>query len=324
MLRKHVVTPTEFQVVVRSQGSVEPRIEIDLAAEASGRVVFVSPGLEAGGVFAADELLIELDPEDARVSIEGAQASLERSQIEVRQASVVLDRFRALAKDRVVSAAQREDAEYALELARARRREALVTRGQAQRELTHTRIPAPFAGRVRSARIDVGQFVARGEPLARIYARQSAEVRLPIPDAELAFLELPQSASSGAVDRAAGPLVRFSAPFAGHARRWTGRIVRVEAAIDAKSRMIHVVARFDESPPLTAWPGSASSTPPTVGLFVEAEILGRRFDHVVALPREALRGGADTVLIVDAEGRVEERSVSVVRVAAAPVASRHA
>ena len=90
--------------------------------------------------------------------------------------------------------------------------------------------------------------------------------------------------------------------------------MRVEAAIDAKSRMIHVVARFDEPPPLTAWPGSASSTPPTVGLFVEAEILGRRFDHVVALPREALRGGADTVLIVDAEGRVEARSVSVARV----------
>ncbi len=309
-----VVTPVKFQVLVRSQGSVEPRIEIDLAAEASGRVVFVSPSLEAGGFFAADEVLIELDPEDARVSIEGAQATFERSEIEVRQARVVLERLRALEKDRVVSAAQREDAEYALALARARQREALAARGQAQRELTHTKIPAPFAGRVRSARIDVGQFIARGEPLARIYAEQSAEVRLPIPDAELAFLELPQSASSGAVDRAAGPLVRFSAPFAGHARRWTGRIVRVEAAIDEKSRMIHAVGRFDEPPPLTGWPRSAISAPPAVGLFVEAEILGRRFDHVVALPREALRGGADTVLIVDAEGRVEARSVSVARV----------
>ncbi len=151
-----VVTPADIRVIVRSQGSVEPRIEIDLAAEASGRVVFVSPSLEAGGFFAADEVLIELDPEDARVSIEGAQATFERSEIEVRQASAVLDRFRALANASVASAAQREDAEYALELARARRREALAARGQAQRELTHTRIPAPFAGRVRSAHIYVG------------------------------------------------------------------------------------------------------------------------------------------------------------------------
>ncbi len=90
--------------------------------------------------------------------------------------------------------------------------------------------------------------------------------------------------------------------------------MRVEAAIDAKSRMIHAVARFDEPPPLTGWQRSAISAPPAVGLFVEAEILGRRFHDVVALPREALRSGADTVLIVDAEGRVEERSVSVARV----------
>ncbi len=309
-----VVTPAEFQVIVRSQGSVEPRIEIDLAAEASGRVVFVSPSLEAGGFFAADELLIELDSQDARVSIERAQATFERSEIEVRQASVVLDRLRALAKDRIVSAAQREDAEFGLELARARRREALAERGHAQRELTLTKIPAPFAGRVRSARIDVGQFVTRGEALARIYAKQSAEVRLPIPDGELAFLDLPLSASSGAVDGAAGPLVSFTAPFAGNARRWTGRIVRVEAAIDEKSRMIHAVGLFDEPPPLAAWQRSAISAPPAVGLFVEAEILGRRFDNVIALPREALRGGTDTVLIVDAQGRVAERSVSVARV----------
>ena len=310
-----VVTPAEVQVIVRSQGSVEPRIELDLAAEASGRVVFVSPSLEAGGVFAADEVLIKLDPEDARVSIERAQASFERSEIEVRQASVVLDRLRALANGSVVSAARCEDAEYALELARASRREALAARGQAQRTLVHTKIPAPFAGRVRSARIDVGQFIARGEPLARIYAEQSAEVRLPIPDGELAFLDLPMSASSGAVDGAAGPLVRFTAPFAGNLRRWSGRIVRVEAAIDAKSRMIHAVARFEEPPPLAGWQRSTISAPPAVGLFVEAEILGRRFENVVALPRVALRGGADTVLIVDAEGRVEERSVSVARVA---------
>ena len=309
-----VVTPAEFQVIVRSQGSVEPRIEIDLAAEASGRVVFVSPSLEAGGFFAADELLIELDSQDARVSIERAQATFERSEIEVRQASVVLDRLRALAKDRIVSAAQREDAEFELELARARRREALAERGDAQRELTLTKIPAPFAGRVRSARIEVGQFVTRGEALARIYAKQSAEVRLPIPDGELAFLDLPLFASSGAVDQSAGPLVSFTALFAGNARRWTGRIVRVEAAINEKSRMIHAVARFDEPPPLTGRPRSAISTPPAVGLFVEAEILGRRFDNVIALPREALRGGTDTVLIVDAQGRVAERSVSVARV----------
>jgi hypothetical protein len=52
--------------------------------------------------------------------------------------------------------------------------------------------------------------------------------------------------------------------------------------------------------------------PLAVGLFVEAEIRGRRIEAAVVLPRSALRDG-DRVLVVDADGRMRFREVDVLR-----------
>ena len=52
--------------------------------------------------------------------------------------------------------------------------------------------------------------------------------------------------------------------------------------------------------------------PLAVGMFVEAEIQGRLVHDVVALPRAALRG-EDQVLVVDPESKLRFRRVNVVR-----------
>jgi hypothetical protein len=39
--------------------------------------------------------------------------------------------------------------------------------------------------------VDIGQFVSRGNAVATLYASADAEVRLPIADRQLAFLNLP-------------------------------------------------------------------------------------------------------------------------------------
>ena len=295
-------------MTVRSQGTIEPQIEIDLAAEVSGRVVHVAQSLVSGGRFNAGELLLEIDPENARIELARASARAERAAVEVRRARVALDRLRALESSSVASAAAREDAEFALELAGADHRESLASRARAQRTLDDTRVTAPFSGRVRSVRVDPAQYIAAGESLARIYADGVVEVRLPITERELALLALPPPGTRSDRRGDSLPLVTFSVPSAQGRRSWTGRILRVEAEIDRESRMIHAVARIDalSSP-------TDDLTPPAVGLFVEAEILARRFEGVYPLPRVALRDGS-YVLVVDSRGRVDERRVEVARV----------
>jgi RND family efflux transporter MFP subunit len=307
------VHPSDLRITVPSHGTVEPRTEIDLVAEAGGRVVSVAPGLAAGGAFEAGEVLVELDPHDAEVEVDRAEAVLARIEGEVSLSGRRLRRLRALAERDIASRAELEEAEDENRIARARLKEARATLRQAARDLERTRVQAPFPGRVRTKQVDVGQFVVAGTPLARVYAVDSFEVRLPIQSSDLAYLDLPESRGANA-EGAAGPAVGLRAEFAGRPAHWTGRIVRTEAAISPQSRTLHLVARVED--PIgrrSENGGDPTLAPLTVGLFVEAQILGRTFDDVVVLPRSALRGRSE-VLVVDEANRLRARTVEVLRI----------
>lgn len=296
------VLPGRVTLTVASQGSVTPRTESDLVPEVSGRVTWLSPDLVPGGWFEAGEPLLRLDDGDYRNQVVRARAALERARAEAEHARFELERLEALRVRDLASESQTENARRAARVAEANLADARASLAQAERDLARTEIRAPFSGLVRSKQVDVGQFVARGTPAARIYAADRVEVRLPVADDQLAYLDVPLGFRGQLPDDRA-PRVRLFAEFAGRRLEWAGRIRRMEAEIDRKSRMVLLVAEVDNR---------EAETPLTVGQFVNAEIEGRSVDDVVALPRAALRNG-DRVLVVDAENRLRFRDVSILR-----------
>jgi RND family efflux transporter MFP subunit len=302
------VAPRTVKLSVSTHGTVAPRTESDLIPEVSGPVVRVSPSLVSGGFFEAGDVLLEIDPRDYEVALERARAALVRAGSEHRRARKDLERRRGLADRGVASDAQMDDAENAERVAVADLREARSALEQAERDLERTRVRAPFKGRVREENVGVGQFVNRGAPVAKLYATDYVEVRLPIPDGQLAYLDLPLARDAAGSD-ASGPPVRLHASFAGGDHTWMGTIERTEGEIDPRTRMVHVVARVEA--PYERAEGDARP-PLAVGLFVRAEIEGREVPGVVVLPRSALHGG-ERVWIVDDDGRLRERSVEVLR-----------
>jgi len=306
LVRALEIAPRELQLNVHTHGTVVPRTESDLVPEVSGPVIWVSPALVSGGFFALAEPLLRIDALDYQVALEQASARLARAASEQRRAAKELTRQRGLAERRVASAAQLDDAENAAHVAEAVLREARASLSRAERDLERTEIVAPYDGRVRSESVDVGQFISRGAPVAKLFAVDYAEVRLPVPDEELAFLDLPllyREDSPGM-----GPEVILRARFAGAEHEWRARVVRTEGELDPKSRMVTVVARVRDP-----YARSGERPPLSVGLFVAAEILGDRIADAVALPRSALREG-DQVFVIDAEGRLRSRDVDVLRI----------
>jgi len=240
------------------------------------------------------------------LAVQFARASLTRARVEQEYAEGNLRRHLALFEKGIASAALIDDTRRAAGIASARRQEAEVELSRSVRDLERTQLVAPFDGRTRTRSVDVGSFVSVGTPLARLYAVDYAEVRLPIADAELAFLELPLGAE---LPPEAAPSVELSARFAGSDHIWTGRVVRTEAAIDARTRMVHVIARVPrpyEQAELLARP------PLAAGMFVDAEILGRLVRDVVRVPRSALADD-ETVWTVDEDDRLRRRVVDVLR-----------
>jgi len=134
---------------------------------------------------------------------------------------------------------------------------------------------------------------------------------MPLPDADLAFLDLPLVFRGDPTGRS-GPEVTLRAQFAGREHEWQGRIVRTEGEIDPFSRMVHVVAQVRDpyAPGTTA--SGLQRAPLAAGLYVEAEILGDHVKDAVVIPRSALWDESQ-VLIVDADDRLRFRTIEVLR-----------
>ncbi len=303
-VRVLTVAPTSLELSVRSQGSVVPVTEAGLVSEVAGNIVWVAASFEAGGFFDAGDVLLRLDRRDYELAVASARAS-------VAQARVVLTREEAEAE---VAREEWQDLgepgepgplvlrEPQLDEARARVEAALANQARADLDLSRTAIRAPFAGRLRAKLVDRGEFVNRGAPLATIYSVDAAEVTLPVPDSELAFLDLPLGTALGG----GGPRVLLRAQFAGGRHEWEARIVRIGGEIDPATRMVNLIARVEDP-----YRAVGERPPLSVGLFVDAEVVGRSVDSVFEVPRGALVG-ADRLWLVK-DGRLALRQVGVLR-----------
>jgi multidrug efflux system membrane fusion protein len=303
------VKPETIGLSIHSQGTVTAQTVTELVAEISGKVLYVSPSLAAGGFFEKDEVLLRIDPYDYELALIKAQAEVAQAEFRLEQeraeADVAAEEWAELGKGEAASPLvlrlpQLAQAEAALQAARA-------TLKQAKRDLERTELRAPFDGRVRQENVDVGQYVTRGAALAQLYSVDVAEVRLPIPDEDLAFVDIPLSYRNDADSNANGPEVLIRAQWAGREYVWKGRIVRTEGEIDASTRMLYAVAQVKDPYAHGKNPGHP---PLAVGMFVRAEILGSRISGAVALPRAAIRG-SDMVCVVDSEERIRFRRVEI-------------
>lgn len=309
VVRVATVELASRRLTVTSQGTVSPRTESQLVPEVSGRVTWVSDSFASGGFFEKGDALVKIDPFDYDQALVAARSELARSKVRLAQeeaeAVVAVREWKDLGRGDGTPLALREPQ---LEDARAAVDAAAANVERAARNRERTLIQAPYAGRVRQKSVDIGQFVTVGAPIAAIYAVDAAEVRLPLPNDDLAFVTLPMTYRGGATAQPR-PDVVLSTEFAGERHEWKGRIVRTEGEIDPATRMIHAVARVDN--PYA--PGDNPRRPPlNAGMFVRAEIEGRQVDGVAVLPRDALRTGS-RVWVIDAESRLRYRDVVVLR-----------
>lgn len=298
------VQPRWVQMTVSAHGEVMPKTESNLVAEVAGRVVSVAPAMVSGGFFAKDDVLVEIESVDYRVALEQARARLASRRSDLDTAEKDFDRLEELAETQFVSESARDAASNQLAVASAALRSAQASLERAERDLARTQITAPYDGRVRTERLDVGQFVNRGETIAALYSIDYAEVRLPIRDVDLAFL--PLSLANRQSDEPP-PKARLRAEFAGAEHFWVADIVRTEGELDPLTRMVNVVAQVPNP-----YEPAGASPPLTVGLFVEAEIFGNWVEDVFIVPRTALQEGGKVYVVAD-DGRLSFRDVAVLR-----------
>lgn len=307
------------KIAVSVQGSVTPRTETTLISEVAGLITEVSPAFVAGGFFNKGDVLVRIDDRNYRAEVKRAQASVISAETMVTREAGLADHAKE-DWERAQSVLKSSRAASDLALRKPQLTEALANLEFARAELEkregdldRTTIRAPYNGLVREKRADIGQFVNGGTPLAATFAVDVAEIRLPLPDRELPFLNLDErELVSGN-----GPNVTLSANIGGERYTWEGRIVRTEGVLDERSRVLYLVAQIEDpyNQHSAKW-----QQPLRIGTFVEASIAGQQLEDVIRVPRSALKRDGklwvvtanDTLLPVSVEvARADEKFVLI-------------
>lgn len=282
-----------------SYGIVSPKYKTQLVTEVQGRLLTISPKFVAGGVVKKGDELALIEPSDYEADLMQAQASLAQANA-------------ALEEEQARGAVAKNDwkgsgaaPELGLRVPQLKKEQANVKYYQAalaraQRNLERTIIRAPFDGIIKSRNVDLGQYVSLGTNLGELYDTRIAEIRLPLTNNDLAYLESVDNPDTE---------VTLSAALAGKTVTWKGNIIRSEGVIDAENRMVYLVAEIKD--PYLRQNRAESQLPLKYGSFVTAVIKGRSVDGIVVLPSHIVRNGS--VAVVTAENTIEIRMVNVVR-----------
>lgn len=171
-----------------------------LAAQEEGLVVRmqidVGDQVNAGDVLAElDTALLALDVQRLEAQIQSAEAVVEERRAQIAKAERDLQRLRQLASREGASQNEVDDALTTLTAWRARLAEAQADTAADSAELKRFRqrlsdktIRAPFAGRVVSKSIEVGEWLSEGDPVVEVVALDEVDAFLDVPERFLAAL----------------------------------------------------------------------------------------------------------------------------------------
>ena len=148
--------------------------------------------------------------------------------------------------------------------ARAQLAAAQAALSSAELDLARTNVRAPFTGRVRERRANIGDYVGPGSPVAVMFGTDTMEIRVPLTDADLASLRIPLGFSASAANP--GPGAHVTNVLGGRIMTWEGRLVRTEASVDPRTRLVYGTVEVrnpfatTQSSPLVKLPTAAART----------------------------------------------------------------
>jgi len=284
----------QHPLVVEAEGRVVAPAQLTLTPEISGRLIEVSPALQAGAVVPGGTLVARIDDADVKIALASARANVAAAEasvaLEESRAEVAIADWRELNTGTPPALVART-AEQAL--ARAQVQVARVAVQQAELQLARTELRMPFDARVVMEQAEVGQRVDPMTVLATFERPGELEAHVALELSELGLLGLdPRGAGAGELP------IELTARIGTELRTWQAQGVRTLSDLSPTNPVITLVA--DITVP-------EGSIPPPAGLFVEAHITGREV-QAFALPSSAV-GLDGRVLVMHTDPESAEHTV---------------
>jgi RND family efflux transporter MFP subunit len=313
------VEPRTLDRVIEITGTLAADEQASVAVKVAGKIASVS--IDLSSKVAQGDPIAQIDPTDYRLRVEQVAASVSQARVQlglppegkddtvdidatavVRQAAATLEeaktsraRAESLARDGLATGAERDAAEATflraettvqsareevrLRLAALRQRRSELR--LAEQALADTLVRAPIAGVVQTRRVDTGEYVAAGAPVADIVRIDPLRLKLVVPEREA------QSIVAGQV---------VTVVVDGDPKRYSGLVARLSPSLDQQNRTLLVEADIKN-------PGNLRP-----GMLARAEIVvGSKPSALVPSSAIVSFAGVDKVIVVDAGKAVEKK-----------------
>lgn len=283
-------------------GRTKPYLVAEVRPQVSG--IIKSQLFTEGKLVKAGQPLYQLDDESYQAEVNSAKASLARAQVKLEAARLTAKRASELVKANAVSRQEDEDATAAL-----RQAEADVTVGQAavasaEIVLKRARISAPIDGRIGKSAVTQGALVTANQAAALATIQQLDPIYVDLTQSSSEILQIRKEVAAGNLASTPNlPVTILLEDGSEYAHR--GRLAFSEVTVDPStgSTAIRVIV---PNPNDVLLPG----------MYVRAVVSTGRRNHAVLAPQTGItrdpKGNA-SALIVNAENKVEARSVKVSR-----------
>jgi len=164
--------PRRLEDKINLPSQVEPYEDLWVKAQVPGQVIKVL--VQEGQAVTNGQVIVQLDDRDYRTRLTRIEANYQLAKLDY-------NRNAALVKKKVASLAKLDSIEAQLKDLEAQVSEAKLA-------LSRTEIAAPISGRVNEIETKLGDFVAVGDPVARILQLDPVKVTVGVPESDVAAI----------------------------------------------------------------------------------------------------------------------------------------
>lgn len=293
------VHPQTVALTVELPGRLESLRTADVRAQVGG--IIQKRLFQEGSYVRAGQPLYQIDSSTYEASLESARAQLATAQATLAKADADLARYKPLVAADAISKQEYDAAVTAKRSAEAGVKAAQAAIKSAGINLNRSRITAPISGFIGQSKVSEGTLLNAGDTTVLATIRQTNPMYVNVTQSASDVMKLRQQVAEGkllAADGAIAVGIKFDD---GTVYPEKGRLLFADPTVDESTGQITLRA---------AVPNDQNILMP--GLYVRVLMDQVAVDNAFIVPQQAVtRGAKDTVMIVNAQGGMEPREVTV-------------
>ncbi|HHT9095721.1 multidrug efflux RND transporter periplasmic adaptor subunit MtrC [Neisseria meningitidis] len=293
------VHPQTVALTVELPGRLESLRTADVRAQVGG--IIQKRLFQEGSYVRAGQPLYQIDSSTYEASLESARAQLATAQATLAKADADLARYKPLVAADAISKQEYDAAVTAKRSAEAGVKAAQAAIKSAGISLNRSRITAPISGFIGQSKVSEGTLLNAGDTTVLATIRQTNPMYVNVTQSASEVMKLRRQIAEGKLLAADGVIavgIKFDD---GTVYPEKGRLLFADPTVDESTGQITLRA---------AVPNDQNILMP--GLYVRVLMDQVAVDNAFIVPQQAVtRGTKDTVMIVNAQGGMEPREVTI-------------